>query len=394
MNCPGSEVLIATLTLSDDGGRYANEGSCAHALGELKVLRHFGHISDGEYTRRRMLWEEHEGAKGEENWVEFTRNEDGSPNTEALNDFEQHTDAYLECIIKEANRFPHAAVLVEQRLFSGVEGVWGTSDVVIVFPSHITIVDLKYGAGVRVDAEGNKQLRLYAAGALNEHGDVMGDTETVRYVVFQPRIGNGHYSYEDTTAEELRTWIDEVVVPAATEALSGEGRFQPTEKGCRWCPASGQCRAQMEEAFREPFEDPPGLTPADMAEALQRAPVIRAWLSALEAAALNMAYTEGRVLPGWKVVQSGGIRKVEDPDGAQDALVSRGWDADKVAPRKILGIGALEKLLGKNDFDEVLGQFIGKTSGRPSLVSVNDPRPSVDRNADAALVFAGADEEL
>lgn len=379
MTCPGSEVLIETITRGP-AGRYADEGSAAHALGELKVLRHFGHIGGGEYERRRVLWLDE--------FEEFTKDEDWVKECDA------YTDSYLRCIINEASRFPHAAVLVEQRLFSGVEGVWGTSDVVIIFPAHITIVDLKYGAGVRVDAEANKQLRLYAAGALNEHGDVMGETETVRYVVFQPRIGdNGHYSFEDTTAAELREWIELVVTPAAVEALSGSGHFQPSEKGCRWCPATGQCRAQMEEAFREPFDDPPGLSPADMAEALERAPAIRAWLSALEAAALGMAYTEGRSIPGWKVVQSGGIRKIQNPDAAQDRLVEIGWDADKVAPRKILGIGALEKLLGRQDFDTALGEFIGKTPGRPSLVSVEDPRPSVDRNAAAAAAFGTYEEE-
>jgi hypothetical protein len=377
MTCPGSVDLIATLD-HGDAGRFADEGSCAHALGELKVLHHFGHISDLEYEVRYDLWLDE--------WEQFTKD------PEWLVDVNRHMDDYVECVVREARRFPASAVLVEQRLFTGVEGVWGTSDVVIMSPTNITVVDLKYGAGVRVDAEGNKQARLYAAGALNELGNLLGDTETVRYVIFQPRIGNGHVSFEDTTVDELKSWIDEVVIPAAAEALSGSARFNPSEKGCRWCPASGRCRAQMEEAFREPFADPPGLSPADMAEALQRAPMVRAWLSALEAAALNMAYTEGKSIPGWRVVRSGGIRKIQDPDAAIDALAMVGWDKDTIAPRKILGIGALEKLLGKNDFGTVLNEFIGKTEGRPSLAPADDSRPSIDRNADAGEIFGAYNE--
>lgn len=172
-----------------------------------------------------------------------------------------------------------------------------------------------------------------------------------------------------------------------------EGRFKPTEKGCRWCPASGSCPAQMEEAFREPLVEPTLLGPADMAEALERAPAIRAWLGALEAAALNMAYTEGRQIPGFKVVKSGGIRKVMNPEGAIEALSQIGWEKDKIAPRKILGIGALESLLGKEDFARVMDEFVGKTAGRPSLVPSEDNRPAISPNTEAASVF-GQEEEI
>lgn len=322
-----------------------------------------------------------------EEWDRFTNSE------EWLSEVERHTDAYLECIIEEANAYPNTAVLVEQKLDTGVEGVWGTSDTVLISPTNITVVDLKYGAGVRVDAEKNNQLRLYATGALNELGDILGETETVKYVVFQPRIGDGHVSSETTTVEELRSWVEDVVRPAAKEALSGEGVFKPTEKGCRWCPASGTCRAQMEEAFAEPLEDPATLSPAEISDALDRVPAIKLWLSGLEAAALQMSYTEGVAIPGRKVVQSGGMRKILDQEGAINALAAVGWEKDKVAPRKILGITALEKLLGGDDFNIVLGEFVGRTSGRPSLVSNSDPRPAINRNLDAASVFGAVGED-
>jgi hypothetical protein len=79
-------------------------------------------------------------------------------------------------------------LLLEQRLPTGIPDCWGTSDAVIVSPDAVEVCDFKYGLGVRVDAEGNPQIRLYGVGALEAYGDLLGDVHTVRLHIFQPRL--------------------------------------------------------------------------------------------------------------------------------------------------------------------------------------------------------------
>ncbi len=65
---------------------------------------------------------------------------------------------------------PDALFKIEQRLdFSEwVPDGFGTGDFVIIADGTMEICDLKYGKGVPVSAVNNKQMRLYALGAIAE----------------------------------------------------------------------------------------------------------------------------------------------------------------------------------------------------------------------------------
>jgi hypothetical protein len=82
-------------------------------------------------------------------------------------------------------------LLIEQRVdYSDVIGVpdsFGTSDAIILAGDTIKIIDLKYGMGVRVNAEENEQLMLYALGALETFG-VTGSYKKAKLVIVQPRL--------------------------------------------------------------------------------------------------------------------------------------------------------------------------------------------------------------
>lgn len=348
---------------------FAAEGTCAHSLGEISVSRRFGLISEVESVAALAFWSEE--------WEGFDF------------DFEamaRHAQSYTDEVVKRAALYPNSQVLVEQRMDTGVERCWGTSDIVIVSPEHVEIIDLKYGTGIAVEAEGNSQLRLYALGALDTFGDILGETSIVRITVYQPRLN--HVLTEEITPDALRAWRDEVAAPAAALALGDEqAPFGPSEDACRWCPASGRCRAQLEDVFKEDFDSPPDLlTEAEVAETLGRVKFIQRWLKDFEAAALTMAYSEGKAIPGYKVVMSGGRRVISDVSGAVEALAYAGYDADDVAPRKMEGIGKLEKILG-DAFDTVLRDFVTKTEGRPSLVLESDRRKSATPNQEAQKEF-------
>jgi hypothetical protein len=362
IKCPASIRMEESVPQQPDSV-YAREGTAAHALCEM-------------LARELIL---SEAAGDVEGWrAEF----DVSPEAEA--EMEEHALAYVDFLRVRLSVNPGSVLLLEQRLPTGITDCWGTSDAVIVSPTVVEIVDFKYGLGVKVDAVENPQLRLYGVGALEAYGDLLGDVQVVRMWVHQPRLG--HTDGEELSASELREWRDSLK-PVAEVALGPDAPFGPGEDTCRWCPAAGRCRAQMEYATQRDFREPDTLSEAEVAELLKRVPTIEAWCAALKDYALNRVYSEGVPIPGFKVVLSGGRRSIVDPEGALQALTAIGWDLDEVSTRKPKGIGELETLL-KGDFAVAVGPFVKKGSGSPSLVPESDKRPSINPEVQAAEDFA------
>lgn len=356
----------------DDGSVYAQEGTAAHEMGEIKASLAFGLIRGNQYSRRRKQWTDK---------YAYLNLSD-----EQIIDMERHTDAYVDLLKERMRLYPNSVIMLERRMDTGVPGSWGTSDAVIVSPLHVEIVDFKYGQGVPVKAENNPQLRLYALGALDTYGDILGDTEVVRMTVHQPRLD--HVLTEELSPAKLREWRTSII-PIAEEALGPDARFGPSDTACRWCPASGRCRAQLEAVFATDFEDDPAvLSPEEMSEVLGRVPLIRDWLNSFEEAALNLAYSKGEPIPGYKVIKSGGQRKIADPEGAIATLLREGHHAEEICVTKIRGIGDLEKILGKDTFTALLGPYVAKSEGRPSLVPEEDGRPAIEPNSEAAKEFS------
>lgn len=368
ISCPASIRLAAELALPEAESDYALEGTCAHALAEIKAGHHFGLSEPEEYARALDRWSDE--------WADRDWDFDAMIG---------HTDAYIALIEERKALYPSTQVMLEQRMDTGVPACWGTSDTVLVSPAHVEIIDFKYGQGVAVEAEGNPQLRLYALGALDTFGDLLGETETVRITVHQPRLN--HVLTEVISPADLRRWRETVAIPAAEAALGEEAPFGPSEEACRWCPASGRCRAQLESVFGTDFDSPPDLlSPEEMAETFGRVKAIKDWLKAFEEAALTAAYSDGKTLPGLKVVMSGGRRVIVDQEGALEVLAQAGYAYDEVSKRALRGFGELEKVLG-DDF-ALLEDYVTKTEGRPSLVSEKDRRPAASPNAQAQKEFS------
>lgn len=370
ISCPASVRLVETLPREDDHGSvYAQEGTAAHALAELMA--------------REQILRTVQGAKLAKALAAWRKEFDISDEAEA--EMQEHAQRYVDYLKARLAEMPDSQLLLEQRLPTGVPDSWGTSDAVMVSPRELEIVDFKYGLGIRVEAVGNPQLRLYAVGALEAYGDLLGEVEYVRYTVFQPRLG--HVACEELPATELRAWRDSII-PIAEEALGPDAHFGPSEDACRWCPASGQCVAQMEWATARDF----GLKAEvmdehELAEALDQIPGIKAWCSAVEAYTLHRVYSEGKPIPGYKVVMSGGKRSVADHEGLIEAATAIGYPRDAVAVTKAKGIGELEKLL-KDDFPIVAAPFIKKGDGSPSLVKESDKREAINPEGRAAADFA------
>jgi hypothetical protein len=263
---------------------------------------------------------------------------------------------------------------------------FGTSDAIIISDDTIEVIDLKYGKGVRVDAEGNSQMRLYALGAYALFSDLY-DFDKVRMTIVQPRLD--HVSTEELTVQQLLEWAKVYVVPAAELAAKDDA---PTSAGdwCRWCPARAICRTRAEanlELARYDFKRGDLLDPDEIAEILGKVDELTKWASDIQGYALQQAM-DGTHYDGWKVVEGRSNRKYKDELLVAEALHKEGYKDAVLYTRKLLGITDMEKLVGKKKLAEICKDLIEKPAGKPTLVPESDKREPINSAAQAAADFS------
>lgn len=366
IHCPGS-IRLAEQCPPDSGSAYAEEGTAAHALAELKLRAEMGEITARKHAAD--LKKARAGAY-------------------YCGEMDEATDYYKDAVMERlAASGPDAELMIEQHfgLDAWVPGGFGTSDAVIVSEGTIEVIDLKYGKGVRVDAKKNPQLRLYGLGAASLFWDIY-DFHTVRMTIIQPRLD--HVSTEELPMEELFKWAETVVKPAALEA-SGDDGHTASGDWCRWCPAKAVCRTRAQkqlELAAYDFQDPDLLSPDEIAEILSRAEELQKWTADVQAYALEKAVA-GEHFTGWKLVEGRSVRKYADDLKVAEALQAAGYAEAALYERKLYGITAMEKIVGKKKLAEVLGDLIVRPAGKPVLVPEDDKREAINTAAAAAADF-------
>lgn len=362
INCPPSARLQEGIP--DRQSEYANEGTLAHELAEMKL------------RIRLLAYDESERKRIDKRLLEIRAHEFYSEDMELI--IQDYTEFVEEKFLEAKSRSSDAVILLEESLnFSEwVPEGYGTGDVVLISDGVLEIIDLKYGKGVPVSAIGNPQIRLYALGAWSEYGYLY-DIREVQMTIVQPRLDN--ISANRMTVEELVEWAETVVKPAAAMAYSGDGEFNPGDH-CRWCKVKATCRARAAEnmkALAYEFRDPNLLTNEEIGQILFIADKLKAWVKDVEEYALGQAMA-GEKVPGWKVVEGRSTRKITDEFEAIRRLFDLGYEPDAIAPRALLGISKLEKLLGKKLFTQLLGELVEKPPGKPTLVPETDRRPELN----------------
>ena len=388
INCPGSVRVAAQITQDPASVSWAaQEGTIAHALAEIEGRHAFGKSSREEYLLEYESWRTSTGL-----------------DLDAVGEMAAHIEGLINFLKGRMSLLSSPSILFEQRMSAGIDGVWGTSDVVIYDATTVEIWDLKYGMGHLVDPEDNEQLMLYGLGALDTYGDIIADTTTLVIGIYQPRISGGVRAWE-TTPDYVREWRESVARPAAALALSDHAPVVPSEKACTWCPARGECTARAKwvvgEDFGAPYVEvqrPELLDEAEMSMVLDRIPAIEAWCKDVKDAAMTRLYTLGQEIPGYKAVRSGGRRGVADETAAIQTLIDAGYPAEEVATIKMKGLGELEKVIlrsqpgvKKDDrvtLDAILGDLIKKGEGSVSIVKDSDSRPAVNSLSEAVKDFS------
>lgn len=175
--------------------------------------------------------------------------------------------------------------------------------------------------------------------------------------------------------DELYEWADQVLAPTAELSFNGDGEYHCGE-WCQFCKAKADCReranANMELAKFE-FRQPPLLTDEEVEEILGRIDELIAWASDIKDYALQAAIS-GKQWSGYKLIEGRSNRKYTDENAVIAAVTAAGYDRYE---HKILGVTAMTSLLGKKQFNDILGGLITKPQGKPTLVPGSDKRPAM-----------------
>lgn len=301
---------------------------------------------------------------------------------------EQAVQSYIDIVIEKINearaRNKDPLILIEERLdFSPwVPEGFGTGDVVIISDGILEVVDLKGGKGVKVSAENNAQMRLYALGAIHGFG-MLYDIQTVLMTIVQPRLDN--ISTDEIQIDDLLEWAESEVKQKAELAFTGEGTFV-VGPHCRWCKAKATCRARAEENMKLAcldFQKPPLLTDDEVVEVLTSLDELISWAKTVQEYALSMSMNENKQWPGMKLVEGKGSRKYSDENAVVETLTAAGYDKDVIYKKSLNTITTLEKELGKKEFEELLGSLVTKAPGKIKLVPEEDKRPELKASPEA-----------
>ena len=386
LHCPGSVALEATCP--DDSSDFADEGTAAHELAAMALTNG----NDAAAYLGRII---EVNGKG---W-------------EVTADMAGHVQKYLDYV-----RAIDGELMVEQRLsiaaITGEADAKGTSDAVILAGEELVIVDLKYGRGVKVEAEANEQLQIYALAALGEF-EFLGDFQRVRMVIVQPRLD--HIGEWDCSIADLREFGQGVTRAASRcfSALQYHDNYQelhekylaPGADQCRFCKAKAICPTltehvlatvaddfvdttqpvapQIEHAAERTFDN------AILGNLLGAVDLVESWCKAIRAKA-ETELLAGRPVPGFKLVEGRrGARRWADDKEVEATMKSMRMKLEEMYDFSLISPTTAEKLhkagtIGPRQWSKLQG-LITQSEGKPSVAPESDKRP-------ALVIQATADE--
>lgn len=357
LNCTPSSRLESTLP--EKTSSYAEEGVLAHNVCEIYAKKYFKKIKAQEYNK--IL----KKLKTSEYW-----------DNEMLKTAETYVEHLAEIVMSFQNK-PYIDFEVRVDLSSYVPEAFGTCDCIVFGGDTLIITDYKHGKGVPVKAVENPQLKLYALGALKLYQPIFGSAlKTVKMYIDQPRINT--YEHDTYTVDDLNSW-GASIKSTAYKAYIGVGEYNPGN-WCKFCRANGICKVQTKQQLNifNDFKDniinnTTTLTPDQMGVVLEKGKHLISWYKAVENKSLEMALG-GIEIPGWKLIEGRSSRVWSDQDKALEKLQTAGIDEAIIYDKVPKTLAQLEKLIGKTEFKEIVGDLITKPQGKPVLVTTEDTR--------------------
>jgi hypothetical protein len=373
MTCPGSLALCKDLP--DDTNKFAAEGTMMHTVAE-ECLGAAG-INAAMYVGQ-------------------TFSRDGFDcvfTADHVAPVQQYVDYVNDLVASTGGQ-----LLVEQRLpighLTNEIGARGTCDALILAGDTLYVIDLKGGMGVRVDAEDNPQLSIYALAAVEEFS-LAHDFVNVTMVIHQPRLS--HVSEHTISVTDLKAFGDDVVVAAAATRLA-VAPLVPSTKGCKFCKAKATCPALRQEVL-DTFDNvaPQAASDDELGQAMAKVDLIDGWVKAIRAET-ERRLLAGVAVEGWKLIQGKrGNRSWIDAEHAEATLKSMKLTVNEMYDFKLISPTTLGKRLdvwvdeGGVTQKPVCGPrqkllalaLIHQKDGSPTVAPFNDKRPALNMSADA-----------
>ena len=286
LTCPGSAK--ASEGIPEQMSLFANEGTDAHELAEIRLKERFGIKCDSKVED--LTWYSQEMEDYIEGYVNYV--------------FEKFQEA------KESA--PDPVLLIEQKVSAERyhESLYGTTDVSLISDKTLTIVDLKYGKGVKVDSKENVQEMIYAICCLETFGNLY-DIELVKLCIYQPRLNS--VSEWEVSVKALYEWADKVLMPGIEKIKNGSEEFHPS-KHCVFCKAKPLCKALRDvnlEIAKYEFRPPFLMDDDEIEDVLEKADDFSSWIKSVQEFALADAI-HGKKYKNWKLVEGRSTRKYSD----------------------------------------------------------------------------------
>lgn len=330
---------------------YAEEGTLAHEIAEYALTQYLEGMYDPIIDDAIPLKDEH------------------LKNPLFSIDMANYIRDYCEFVISEVYEMDRENDMCKMFLERRVDitdyapDSFGSVDVTLETGRTIHIIDLKYGAGVKVYADMNEQMLMYALGTLKsletDH------IEKIRMTIAQVRLD--HYDTFEMTKQDLLAWAEKVLKPAAKMAIQGKGK-QVIGSWCGFCPVKAQCRAQR-DAILADFEEKPEpllLSDEEIVDLIDKIDTYKSWIESVNKYVYDRAI-QGYKWEGYKLVAGRTSRVITDEAKIRQALLNE-YLEDEVLNIKLKGIGDLEKLVGKKVFSARFGDAIESRPGAPKLV--------------------------
>ena len=349
LTCPGSAK--ASEGIPDQESLFAAEGHDAHALAEIRLCERLGlqtneKIEDLTFYNREM--------------------------EDYISDYVSYVLEKVASIKKDC---PDAIVLIEQKVAAVRydESLFGSTDVAIIADKVLTIIDLKYGRGVLVNATENTQEMCSGLCAMETFGNLY-DIEDINLCIFQPRLSN--VSEWSLTVKELYKWADEILKPGIEKIRAGSEEFHPS-RHCVFCKAKPLCKAlrdQNLELAKHEFRPAFLMDDSEIEEVLDKADDFVNWINSVKEFALEDAM-KGKKYDHYKLVEGRSNRKYVDETKVINVVKEAGYNPYE---EKLLSVTGMQSRLGKARFEELLGNLVVKPRGKLTLVPREDKRPEVN----------------
>ena len=361
INCPGS--VNATRGIADTSSEFAAEGSFAHLIAEL--------AREQEKPAKHFI-----GHKDTIDGYEF----------ECDADMAQHVQYFIDYV----NQWEADENLNEGKVAydSWVDGGFGTLDAALLNDGQTIICDLKYGKGIQVFAEDNSQLKLYALGIFQEYGD-MYEFETFRLCIVQPRLD--WIDEWEISVEELLTWAEETVEPAADLSATDTAPFKAGDH-CRWCKIKSTCRTRADSIKDvlldeiDEIRDPNELAEDELGEIMDKVGEIRKWCNDIENKTEVLVLAGHEIIGGdglaYKMVAGRGSRAWRDADEAEKAMRNYKVKVGDMFISKLVSPAQAEKLKSIGKGHPILKKHVVSKPGKPTLVPGSDKRKAYKADVD------------